>query len=172
MPWPRTLPRWATSPCCWAGPLLAGQFALAGLLWSRRRLLAVDVAAPTGYLWGVDWIGLHLPPCWRSTRRLRRPFFYPHLLKLGTGAGGKGSAASEVRDGIKDHNEIRDAAADVDRQDVGSDVWWQAVIKARAVNSDHTAEEDLADFRRHRSDATGGKTVWFRLPLVICLELA
>jgi len=74
--------------------------------------------------------------------------FYPHLLKLGTGAGGKGSAASEVRDGIKDHNEIRDAAADVDRQHVGSDVWWQAVIKARAVNSDHMAEEDLADFRR------------------------
>ena len=35
--------------------------------------------------------------------------FYPHLLKIGTGAGGKDSAADEVADGIKDHNEIRDA---------------------------------------------------------------
>ncbi len=33
--------------------------------------------------------------------------FYPHLLKIGTGAGGKDSAASEVKDVIKDHNEIR-----------------------------------------------------------------
>ena len=31
--------------------------------------------------------------------------FYPHLLKLGTGAGGEDSAASEVKDVIKDHNE-------------------------------------------------------------------
>ena len=78
--------------------------------------------------------------------------FYPHLLKLGTGAGGKDSAASEVKDVVKDHNEIRDATADVDRQDVGSDAWWQAVVKARTANSDHMAEEereDLADFRRH-----------------------
>jgi len=78
--------------------------------------------------------------------------FYPHLLKLGTGAGGEDSAASEVKDVIKDHNEIRDATADVDRHDVGSDAWWQAVVNARTANSDHMAEEereDLADFRHH-----------------------
>ncbi len=45
----------------WAGPLLAVQWALGGdLLWARRRILAAGVVAPTGYLWGLDWIGLHL----------------------------------------------------------------------------------------------------------------
>lgn len=78
--------------------------------------------------------------------------FYPHLLKIGRGAGGTASAASEVKDVIKDHNQIRDATREVDRQDVGSDAWWKAVITAREANSDHMAEEereDLADFRHH-----------------------
>lgn len=79
-------------------------------------------------------------------------FFYPHLLKIGTGAGGKESAASEVRDVIKDHNDIRDAAEEVARHEVGTDRWREAVVKARVANSDHMAEEereDLADFRHH-----------------------
>ncbi len=78
--------------------------------------------------------------------------FYPHLLKIGTGAGGKDSAASEVEDVIKDHNEIRDAAAEAERNPVGSDGWWQAVARTREANDDHMAEEereDLADFRAH-----------------------
>lgn len=78
--------------------------------------------------------------------------FYPHLLDIGTGAGGEDSAASETKDVIKDHNQIRDAAADVDRHEVGSDAWREAVVKAREANSDHMAEEerqDLADFRHH-----------------------
>lgn len=45
----------------WAGPLLAVQWALGGdLLWARRRILAAGVVAPTGYLWALDWVGLHL----------------------------------------------------------------------------------------------------------------
>ncbi len=39
--------------------------------------------------------------------------FYPQLLKIGTGGGGETSAASETKDVIKDHNEIRDAVAEV-----------------------------------------------------------
>jgi len=64
---------------------------------------------------------------------------------------GKDGAASEVQDVIKDHNEIRDAAGEVDRHDVGSDSWWTAVLRAREANSDHMAEEeeDLADFRHY-----------------------
>ncbi|MFM9920844.1 hemerythrin domain-containing protein [Lacisediminihabitans sp. H27-G8] len=79
-------------------------------------------------------------------------FFYPHLLDIGTGAGGEDTAASETLDVIKDHNEIRDAVADVGRHEVGSDSWREAVVKAREANSDHMAEEerqDLADFRHH-----------------------
>lgn len=79
-------------------------------------------------------------------------YFYPHLLEIGTGAGGEDTAASETLDVIKDHNEIRDAVAEVGRHEVGSDGWRAAVVAAREANSDHMAEEerqDLADFRHH-----------------------
>ena len=78
-------------------------------------------------------------------------FFYPELLKLGRGADDE-SPCEETRDAIKDHNEIRDTAAEVDRHDVGSPGWWDAVAKANRANSDHMAEEErqgLTDFRRH-----------------------
>ncbi len=78
-------------------------------------------------------------------------FFYPRLLKVGEGAGGQDSAASETKDAIKDHNEIRDAVAEAGRHAAGSDGWWKAVIDARTANGDHMAEEereDLPDFRR------------------------
>ena len=77
--------------------------------------------------------------------------FYPSLLRVGRGAGGKASAAAETADAIKDHNEIRDAVAAVARHDVGSDPWLAAVAKANKANGDHMAEEEregLADFRR------------------------
>ncbi|MFY9915419.1 MAG: hemerythrin domain-containing protein [Nocardioidaceae bacterium] len=79
-------------------------------------------------------------------------FFYPRLLEVGKGAGGADSVADETADAIKDHNEIRDAVAEANRHDTGTDDWWKAVIQARIENSDHMAEEereDLADFRRH-----------------------
>jgi Hemerythrin HHE cation binding domain len=78
--------------------------------------------------------------------------FYPELLKLGKGAGGKDSPEDETEDAIHDHNEIRDAVAAVARHDVGSDGWYEAVARANEANSDHMAEEEregLTDFRRH-----------------------
>jgi hypothetical protein len=80
--------------------------------------------------------------------------FYPHLLKIGTGAGGAESVASEVKDVIKDHNDIRDAVNEAATEVVDSDGWWKAVLAANKANSDHMAEEereDLTDFRRHAS---------------------
>jgi hypothetical protein len=79
-------------------------------------------------------------------------FFYPRLLKVGTGGGDADSAADETEDAIKDHNEIRDAIAEAGKHEVGSDEWWKAVRDADEANSDHMAEEereDLVDFRRH-----------------------
>ena len=79
-------------------------------------------------------------------------FFYPRLLQVGTGGGDADSAASETKDAIKDHNEIRDAIAEAAKQAVGSEAWWTAVREADEANSDHMAEEereDLVDFRRH-----------------------
>ncbi len=78
-------------------------------------------------------------------------FFYPELLKTGRGAD-KESPVEETRDAIKDHNEIRDTAANVDTKDVGSAEWFEAVAAVNKANGDHMAEEErqgLSDFRRH-----------------------
>ena len=76
--------------------------------------------------------------------------FYPALLRVGTGAGGKPSADDETEDAIKDHNEIRDAVAEVARHALGSERWFAAVAAANKANSEHMGEEEregLADFR-------------------------
>lgn len=78
-------------------------------------------------------------------------FFYPEVLKIGRGADGD-TAVEETRDAIKDHNDIRDSAAKVDKQDTGSAEWFKAVDAANKANGDHMAEEErqgLADFRRN-----------------------
>src|SRR5215471_9295578 len=56
--------------------------------------------------------------------------FYPALLQLGKGATKKDTPEAETEDAIKDHNEIRDAVAEVQRHDVGTDAWFEAVAKA------------------------------------------
>lgn len=79
-------------------------------------------------------------------------FFYPELLRIGSGAADSKSAAGETRDAIKDHNEIRDRAREVDEHEVGSPEWLAAVAAANKANGDHMAEEErqgLSDFRRH-----------------------
>lgn len=81
-------------------------------------------------------------------------FFYPPLLQIGKGAGGKDSPEEETEDAIEDHNEIRDAVSAVASCEVGSDGWFAAVAAANKANGDHMAEEEregLADFRRHSS---------------------
>lgn len=78
--------------------------------------------------------------------------FYPELLRLGKGAGGKETPEDETEDAIRDHNDIRDAVAAVTRHQVGSNSWYDAVADANEANSDHMAEEEregLTDFRRH-----------------------
>jgi hypothetical protein len=79
--------------------------------------------------------------------------FYPTLVQVGKGGGGS-SPDEETEDAIDDHNEIRDAAAKVEEQDVGSDAWYEAVAAANKANGDHMAEEEregLTDFRQHVS---------------------
>jgi hypothetical protein len=80
--------------------------------------------------------------------------FYPELLALGAGAGGKDSPEDETTDAIHDHNEIRDAITEVESHPASSPGWWCAVAKVNEVNGDHMAEEEregLTDFRRHAS---------------------
>lgn len=76
--------------------------------------------------------------------------FYPALLKIGKGEGGKHSAADETEDAIEDHNEIRDSVAAVAKHSVGSKDWREAVSKANKANGEHMDEEErqgLTDFR-------------------------
>jgi hypothetical protein len=77
--------------------------------------------------------------------------FYPELLKVGIAARRKAGVEDETLDAIHDHNEIRDAVAEVARHSVGSDDWYAAVAGANLANGDHMAEEEregLTDFRR------------------------
>ena len=77
--------------------------------------------------------------------------FYPALLQVGLAAHRAAGVEGETLDAIHDHNEIRDAVADVARHQVGTDEWFGAVAAANLANSDHMAEEEregLTDFRR------------------------
>ena len=77
--------------------------------------------------------------------------FYPALLEVGLAEGRRAGAEDETLDAIRDHNDIRDAVAEVARHRAGSDAWLDAVVAANLANSDHMAEEEregLTDFRR------------------------
>ncbi|HZR51096.1 MAG TPA: hemerythrin domain-containing protein [Streptosporangiaceae bacterium] len=77
--------------------------------------------------------------------------FYPVLLRVGIAARRKAGVEDETLDAIHDHNEIRDAIAEVARHPAGSDGWYAAVAGANLANGDHMAEEEregLTDFRR------------------------
>jgi hypothetical protein len=79
-------------------------------------------------------------------------YFYPTVVRRGEGAGDADGMKDEVEDAIDDHNEIRDAAAAVAKESVGSKAWFDAVDKANLVNSKHMAEEErqgMTDYRRH-----------------------
>ena len=117
----------------------------------RRLFAAIDQLRPSdGAALKAVWSRLHALLDTHAEAEER--FFYPELLKIGRGAADSDSAADETRDAIKDHNEIRDTAAKVDTQDVGTAEWFEAVAAANKANGDHMAEEErqgLSDFRRH-----------------------
>jgi len=77
--------------------------------------------------------------------------FYPALLEVGLAEGRRAGAEDETLDAIRDHNDIRDAVAEVARRPVGGEGWLAAVAAANLANGDHMAEEEregLTDFRR------------------------
>ena len=71
-----------------------------------------------------------------------RFYLIPSCLRSARGAADSGSAADETRDAIRDHNEIRDTAAEVDRHTVGSSDWFAAVAALNKANGDHMAEAE------------------------------
>lgn len=120
----------------------------------QRRLFAILDELDDADTDGLQAIWGRLAAFLETHAEAEEQHFYPALLRLGTGAGGKPDAAAETTDAIEDHNEIRDAVADVGRHKVGSRPWRKAVAAANKANGDHMAEEEregLTDFRQHAS---------------------
>lgn len=69
-------------------------------------------------------------------------YLYPVLLRH---AHYRDEVSSEVKDAVKDHNEIRDGIRDVRGCDTGTPEWRKAVASTRRANSDHMAEEERED---------------------------
>ncbi|HET8595319.1 MAG TPA: hemerythrin domain-containing protein [Intrasporangium sp.] len=120
----------------------------------QRRMFAMLEEYPRDDVEGLAALWKRLEILLETHAEAEERYYYPELLKLGTGAADAKSADEEVQDAIKDHNEIRDAIRRVGQSETGSDAWWQAVEDANVHNSDHMAEEerqDLADFRQRAS---------------------
>jgi hypothetical protein len=118
----------------------------------QRRLFAILEQIDRGDTKALGAIWARLSAFLEVHAEAEERHFYPALLRVGTGAVGKPSADDETEDAIKDHNEIRDAVADVARHELGSDAWRAAVAGANKANSEHMGEEEregLADFRGH-----------------------
>lgn len=116
----------------------------------QRRLFAILEQVERTNRDALDAVWTRLAAFLEVHAEAEEQHFYPTLLKVGTGAGGRSSADAETEHAIKDHNEIRAAVAAVPRHAVGSDGWIAAVAAANKANSDHMAEEEregLADFR-------------------------
>ncbi|MDQ2782876.1 hemerythrin domain-containing protein [Lapillicoccus sp.] len=120
----------------------------------QRRMFAMIEEWPRDDEAGLDALWKRLEILLEVHADAEERFFYPELVRLGTGGGDAPSAQEEVEDAIKDHNEIRDGIRAVRRCEAGSDKWYAAVLETNVANSDHMAEEerqDLTDFRHHAS---------------------
>ena len=118
----------------------------------QRRLFAIIDELTEGDAATLSAVWARLRALLDTHAEAEERFFYPELLKVGRGAADSDSAADETRDAIKDHNEIRDTAWEVDRHTAGSTGWFAAVAAANKANGDHMAEEErqgLSDFRRN-----------------------
>ncbi len=120
----------------------------------QRRMFAILDEFPRDDVEGLAALWKRLEIFLETHAEGEEKYFYPELLKLGTGYADADSVDEEVEDAVKDHNEIRDAVVKASGLETGSDAWWEAVTEARIANDDHMAEEerqDLADFRLHAS---------------------
>lgn len=118
----------------------------------QRRLFAILEQIPDSDVAALSAVWGRLSTFLEVHAKAEEDIFYPALLKVGEGAGGRDSAADETKHAIKDHNKIRDAVAAVAGHTVGTPAWREAVAKANDENSDHMGEEEregLTDFRQN-----------------------
>lgn len=120
----------------------------------QRRLFAILEQLPRDDIRSLTAVWQRLGVFLDLHAETEEEVFYPALLRLGKGGQGDTGPKAETLDAIHDHNDIRDAVADVANHAVGSDGWYDAVARANKANGDHMAEEEregLTDFRRHAS---------------------
>jgi len=120
----------------------------------QRRMFAMLEEWPRDDVEGLAALWTRLEILLETHAEGEEKYFYPELLRVGTGGGDAESLDAEVIDAVQDHNEIRDAIRKAKNATTGSEKWWAAVLDANVANSDHMAEEerqDLTDFRRHAS---------------------
>ncbi|MFF2554631.1 hemerythrin domain-containing protein [Nocardia sp. NPDC058058] len=117
----------------------------------QRRLFAILEQIDRGETGVLSAIWARLATFLELHALAEEEIFYPALLRVGIAAKRTAGVEDETLDAIHDHNEIRDAIAEVASHKVGSDDWYAAVAAANLANSDHMAEEEregLTDFRR------------------------
>ncbi|MGW4094869.1 hemerythrin domain-containing protein [Nocardia sp. NPDC004750] len=117
----------------------------------QRRLFAILEQIDRGETAALSAIWDRLAAFLELHAQAEEEIFYPELLQVGIAARRASGTEDETLDAIHDHNEIRDAVAEVARHQVGTDNWYAAVAAANLANSDHMAEEEregLTDFRR------------------------
>ncbi|MEO7069321.1 MAG: hemerythrin domain-containing protein [Nostocoides sp.] len=117
----------------------------------QRRMFAMLEEWPRADDQGLGAVWKRLAILLETHAEAEEKYFYPEVLRLGTGSADAESVKEEVTDAIKDHNEIRKAIRKVGRCKTGSAAWWTAVTDANVYNSKHMGEEerqDLADFRQ------------------------
>ncbi|WP_043721128.1 hemerythrin domain-containing protein [Nocardia asiatica] len=117
----------------------------------QRRLFAILEQIDRGQTGVLSAIWERLAAFLELHALAEEEIFYPELLQVGIAARRAGRVRGETLDAIHDHNEIRDAIAEVARHQVGTDDWYAAVAAANSANSDRMAEEEregLTDFRR------------------------
>lgn len=120
----------------------------------QRRLFALLEQIERTNTTGLAFVWSRLATLLEVHAEAEERHFYPELLKVGEGAGGRENAEDETEDAIADHNEIRAAVAKVGAHRPGSNEWHEAVDAANRANSKHMGEEEregLTDFRRNTS---------------------
>lgn len=120
----------------------------------QRRMFAVLEEWPRTDTEGLAAVWKQLSILLETHAEAEERYWYPDLLRLGTGGADSGGPADQIEDAVKDHNKLRDAIRRVAQAETGSDEWWTAVIDANVANSEHMGEEerqDLADFRQQAS---------------------
>ncbi|HEX7069256.1 MAG TPA: hemerythrin domain-containing protein [Rhodothermales bacterium] len=120
----------------------------------QRRMFAMLDEVPSSDAETLAAVWKRLEILLETHAEAEERYFYPYLLRIGTGVADAAGVGDEVKDAVRDHNEIREAIRTVGEHAPGSDDWWKAVVECQIANSEHMAEEerqDLADFRQHAS---------------------